>query len=173
MWLRRDARPCPCGRAWQALFMKTESALALKVDAESPAEGLAQGSLGKMKSRCGDNPPNEPATSIPLVSRRPRGWRPDHPTACSGARCTLSFCLPAIEYIRTRPATAGLPIQRHLECRRVPARGHWTQQRASVSLTVVGGDSVGDGVDSSTLSHHTRNNRRRWSPPQPPSHDGQ
>src|SRR5687767_7192502 len=41
-----------------------------------------------------------PPTRTLLVSRRPRGWRPDHPAACSG-RSAAPFDLGSHQYTRT------------------------------------------------------------------------
>jgi len=45
-------------------------------------------SARKTNARDADGPLTEPAKRFLLVSR-PRGWRPDHPIACSDGRCTL------------------------------------------------------------------------------------
>lgn len=54
-------------------------------------------------TRYAGNPLDEPAIRILLVSRRPRGWRPDHPATCSGSRCTLE-----VFYLRTSICPDGV-----------------------------------------------------------------
>ena len=57
------------------------------------------------------------STSGLLVFSTTGGWRPDHPSACSGARCTLD--LPTIEYTRkpTSYRTVGRRPAPPVHCR--------------------------------------------------------